>query len=81
MEYFRQPVIDRFVLSLINRKMISPDDFDKTKEDCRLKFDAQKVWCTRYEEYMAKKYRDYNDKNTREMIFERVKTFSECLRR
>lgn len=81
MEYFRQPVIDRFVLSLINRKMISPEDFDKTREECRLKFEAQKVWCTRYEEYMLKKYREYGDKTPRDMIFERVKTFAECLRR
>lgn len=81
MEYFRQPVIDRFILSLINRKMISAEDFDKTREECRLKADAQKVWCTRYEEYMAKKYREYGDKTTRDMIFERVKVFAECLRR
>ena len=81
MEFFRQPVIDRFVLNVINRKMISPDDFEKTAEGCRLKFEAQKIWCTRYEEYMAKIYREYNDRNTRDVICERVKTFSECLRR
>ncbi len=81
MELFRQPVIDRFVLNILNRRMIAPDDFDKTKEDCRLKFEAQKVWCTRYEEYMAKKYREYGDKNTRDVIFERIKSFAECLKR
>ncbi len=81
MEFFRQPVIDRFVLSVLNRKMISPEDFEKTEEGCRLKFEARKVWCMRYEEYMAKKYREYGDKNTRDMILERVKTFAECLRR
>ena len=81
MELFRQPVIDRFVLNILNRRMIAPEDFDKTKEDCRLKFEAQKVWCTRYEEYMAKKYREYSDKNTRDVIFERIKSFAECLKR
>lgn len=81
MEFFRQPVIDRFVLSLVNRKMISPDDFEKSKDDCRLKFDAVKVWCTRYEEYVSKKYREYDDKNTREVIINRVKSFAECLKR
>lgn len=81
MEFFRQPVIDRFILSVLNRKMISPEDFEKTAEGCRLKFEAQKIWCMRYEEYMAKKYREYGDKNTRDMIFERVKSFAECLRR
>lgn len=81
MEFFRQPVIDRFVLSMVNRKMIAPDDFEKSKEDCRLKFDAVKVWCTRYEEYMAKAYREYDGKNTRDVIFNRVKNFAECLKR
>lgn len=81
MEFFRQPVIDRFVLSMVNRKMISPDDFEKSKEDCRLKFDAVKIWCTRYEEYVSKPYREYDGKNTRDLILNRVKTFSECLKR
>jgi len=81
MEFFRQSVIDRFVLTLLNRKMISPDDFDKSKTDCRLTFDAVKIFCTRYEEYMSKKYSEYDGKNTRDVICERIKTFAECLRR
>lgn len=81
MEFFRQPVIDRFVLTLLNRRMIAPDDFDKSKTDCRLTFDAVKIFCTRYEEYMSKKYSEYDGKNTRDVICERIKTFSECLRR
>ncbi len=81
MELFRQSVIDRFVLTLLNRKMISPDDFDKSKTDCRLTFDAVKIFCTRYEEYMSKKYSEYDGKNTRDVICERIKTFAECLRR
>ena len=81
MELFRQPVIDRFVLNVLNRKMISPDDFQKTKDDCRLNFDAQKIWCTRYEEYMSRAYKEYDGRNTRDVICERVKTFAECLKR
>ena len=46
-----------------------------------LKFDAVKIWCTRYEEYVSKPYREYDGKNTRDLILNRVKTFSECLKR
>ncbi|MBQ6975558.1 MAG: hypothetical protein IJQ16_03285 [Selenomonadaceae bacterium] len=46
-----------------------------------MKFDAVKIWCTRYEEYVSKPYREYDGKNTRDLILNRVKTFSECLKR
>ena len=36
MELFRQPVIDRLVLTLANQRSIKPDDFIKSKDDCRL---------------------------------------------
>lgn len=81
MELFRQPVIDRFVLNVLNRRMVAPEDFEKAEEGVRLNFEARKVWCNRYEEYMARKYKEYGDKNTRDVIFERVKKFAECLRR
>ena len=81
MELFRQPVIDRLVLNLVNRRMISPDDFEKSKEDCRLKFEALRTWCTRYEEHMARAYQEYEEKNLRDMITARVKVFSAHINR
>lgn len=81
MELFRQPVIDRFVLAVLNRRMVAPEDFEKADEGIRLNFEARKVWCARYEEYMARKYKEYGGKDTRDVIFERVKKFSECLKR
>ncbi|MBR0262024.1 MAG: CRISPR-associated endonuclease Cas1 [Selenomonadaceae bacterium] len=81
MELFRQPVIDRFVLSLLNKKMIQPENFSSTPEECRLNEDGRIIFCTRYEEYMAKIYREYGDKNSRDLIVERVKKFSACLNR
>ena len=81
MELFRQPVIDRFVLNVLNRRMVAPEDFEKAEEGVRLNFEARKVWCNRYEEYMARKYKEYGDKNTRDVIFERVKKFSAYLNR
>lgn len=81
MEFFRQPIIDRFVLSLFNKKMIQPEHFTSTPEECRLTDDGRIIFCNRYEEYMSKKYREYGDKTSRDVINERVKKFSAYLNR
>ena len=81
MDFFRQPVIDRFVLNLLNKRMIQPEHFTSTPEECRLSDEGRLVFCNRYEEYMAKKYREYGDKTSRDVINERVKKFSAYLSR
>lgn len=81
MEFFRQPVTDRFILSLLNKKMIQPENFQTDSESCMLTLEGRRIFCVRYEEYMAKKYKEYGDKNSREMINERVKKFAEHLNR
>ena len=81
MEFFRQPVIDRFILSLLNKKMIQPENFSVTDDECRLTDDGRIIFCNRYEEYMAKEYREYGGKNSRDVIVERVRKFSEYLNR
>lgn len=81
MELFRQPVVDRFVLSLLNKKMIQPENFYSEAGECRLTVDGRIIFCNRYEEYMAKKYREYGDRNSRDVIVERVRKFSACLNR
>ena len=81
MDFFRQPVIDRFVLNLLNKRMIQPEHFTSTPEECRLSDEGRLIFCNRYEEYMAKKYREYGDKTSRDVINERVKKFSAYLSR
>ena len=81
MEFFRQPIIDRLVLNLFNKKMIQPENFTSTPEECRLTDDGRIIFCNRYEEYMAKEYREYGGKTSRDVIIERVKKFSEYLNR
>ena len=81
MELFRQPIVDRFVLSLLNKKMIQPEHFISTPDECRLSDDGRIVFCNRYEEYMAKIYREYGGKNSRDVIVDRVRKFSEYLNR
>ncbi len=75
MEFFRQPVIDRFVLNLLNKRMIQPENFSATADDGRI------IFCNRYEEYIAKAYREYGGKTSRDVINERVKKFSDYLNR
>ena len=41
MELFRQSVIDRFVLNVLNRRMVALEDFEKAGEGVRLNFEAQ----------------------------------------
>ena len=81
MELFRQPVIDRFILSLLNKRMIQPENFFTTPDECRLTDDGRIIFCTRYEEYMAKIYREYGGKTSRDMIVERVRKFSAHINR
>lgn len=76
MELFRQPVIDRLVLSLLNLRVLKPDDFERSKDDCRLTESARLLWCSRYEEYMLKVYKEYGERSSRDMILERVRRFA-----
>lgn len=76
MELFRQPVTDRFVLSLLNRKTLKPEHFIKDNSSFRLENEARKIWCTRYEEYMDKPYQEYDGNTPRQMLVERLHQFS-----
>ena len=76
MELFRQPVIDPLVLTLANQRSIKPDDFIKSKDECRLTDSARLAWYSRYEEYMLRPYKEYGERNSREMILDRVRKFS-----
>lgn len=76
MELFRQPVTDRLVLSLFNLKVMKQDDFERSKDDCRLTDEGRLMWCTRYEEYMLREYKEYGGKTSRDMILDRVRRFA-----
>ena len=53
MDIFRQDIIDRFVLKLLNRHMIGPEDFDISERGCFLSKEANKKWVELYEGYMT----------------------------
>ena len=37
--------------------------FQNDSDSCKLTFEGRKFFCMRYEEYMAKKYKEYGEKN------------------
>jgi CRISP-associated protein Cas1 len=51
-EIFRQPVIDRLTLRLLNRRQLSPDDFEGGPAGLRLSPDALKSYLALYEEQL-----------------------------
>lgn len=59
LEEYRQPVIDRFTLNLVNKKIITVDDFQAEEEGLRLKQDKLKEYFKLYEEWMRDKNRIY----------------------
>ena len=78
MEPFRASLIDRFVLSLLRKGCLKPDDFETTKKDgCRLNDDARHIWYERYEGYMEKDYQEYEGKTPRAYIDSYVEAFAQ----
>ena len=82
MEPFRSGIIDRFVLQLLRRKCLTPDDFEITQASgCRLLPAARSLWYEHYEAYMERPYREYGGRTSREQIDAFVEDFSRKLRK
>lgn len=80
MELFRQPVIDRFVLSLLRLQTYKPQDFEKNDEgECRLTDEARMLWYQKYDDYMEKPYQEYEGLSSRQLIQKRVEKFRQEL--
>lgn len=59
-EEFRQGIIDRFILRLINKRMIGQMDFEHNEQEYSLKDKAFNKFCVEYHEYLGKKRKKYN---------------------
>ena len=82
MEPFRSGGIDRFVLYLLRRRYMTPEDFERGEDgSCRLLPEARALWCARYETYMDRPYREYGGKTSRERIDAFVASFAQKLRK
>ena len=67
-EEFRQPVIDRMVLKLFNKRMLSKYDFETEGERVILNTEGFRKFCTEYEKWMSGKNDDANVSGFRRLI-------------
>ena len=70
-EEFRHSIVDRLVLRLLNKRILSNDDFykDAEKGGCYLKRDALKVFLKYYEEYMDDENKTYGEKEEKSIRY------------
>ena len=77
MEPFRQTIIDRFVLKLLNYGTFKPTDFEEDKENgCRLVAAGRKQWIEHYEAYMEKEVSAYEGLTPRTWIRRQIQSFA-----
>ena len=80
MDIFRQDIIDRFVLKLLNRHMIVPEDFDVSEHGCFLSKDVNKKWVELYEGYMINELSRLGNITPRKWIQREVQAFMSYLK-
>ena len=80
MEMFRQNIIDKFVLKLINRHSFYPIDFTMDEEiGCQLSEAAGKHWIRYYEDYMEEKRKMLDGLSWRQYIQQEIGKFAASL--
>lgn len=80
MEMFRQNIIDKFVLKLINRHSFYPIDFTMDEEiGCQLSEAAGKHWIRYYEDYMEEKRKMLDGLSWRQYIQQEIGNFADSL--
>ena len=76
MEPFRQDVIDRFVLKVLNCHAFRPEDFKTYDGGCWLSGDARHRWYTLYEEEIAAPVERFDGRSPREYIRHEIYEFA-----
>ena len=71
-EEFRSPVVDRFVLRLINRKEVSGDSFVSNNDGIRITDDARRKILGKWQDYLSETTVDYSVNKTRHLPFRQV---------
>ena len=80
MDIFRQDIIDRFVLKLLNRHMILPEDFDLSQRGCFLSKETNKKWVELYEDYMKTELSRLDNLGPRKWIQQEIQAFISYLK-
>lgn len=63
-ENFRAPLVDRLVLSVLNRNMLDPEDFDESSGGFYLNKRAKKVFIRQYEKQIQQEFEYRNKKSS-----------------
>lgn len=81
-EEYRQVVIDKFTLNIINKKLFNINDFEATEEGLRMKQEKIKEYFKYYEAWLREKNRTYEtDKlNFREILLLQIKKLVESIK-
>lgn len=80
MDIFRQDIIDRFVLKLLNRHMILPEDFDLSERGCFLSKETNKKWVELYEDYMKTELSRLDNLAPKKWIQQEIQAFISYLK-
>lgn len=79
-EEFRQPAVDRLVLRLFNKQMLSEIDFEIEDGKVTLREDGFKKFCTEYEKWMKKPVGVHEKQSFRSMIRQQVSCLKKAIR-
>lgn len=80
LELFRQNVIDKFVLKMINRQLLLPIDFAYDEElGCRFSDAARRKWILYYEKYMLAPRKMLDGMNWRQHIQKEIESFADMI--
>lgn len=82
LEEYRQPVVDRLTMNLVNRHTITPEDFEAKEEGMRLTQEGIKKYFKHYEAWMKDMCREYygDKKSFREIMQKQISAFAGALR-
>ncbi len=76
MEPFRQDIVDRFVLKLLNYQSFQPKDFHESDGGCWLSGEARRSWYALYEEEIAAPVERFDGRSPREYIRHEIYEFA-----
>ncbi len=79
-EEFRQPVVDRLVLYIFNKQILSELDFEKRDERIELTESAFKKFCKEYEKWMNKPVSSRDGRNFRTIIHNQVSILKRAIK-
>ena len=81
-EEFRHSVIDRLTLELINKDILTYDDFENIETGVYLKADSRKKYFYHYEKRMLSSFQDLEEKielNYRRMFYQQAQRFAKTI--